>query len=97
MDTVPEIKLYAGYSVSIEASVSEEDITKESAIIKGNTAGTTVYYTNKSAYQIYTGEELRNAAKSRGRWYIFNSTHRPRSAEEIYLLFSRRKFQYGCF
>ncbi len=64
MDTVPEIELYAGYSVSIEASVSEEDITKESAIIKGNTAGTTVYYTNKSAYQIYTGEELRNAAKS---------------------------------
>lgn len=65
MGTVPEIELYAGYSVSIDASVSEEDITKESAIIKGNTAGTTVYYTNKSGYQIYTGEELRNAAKSR--------------------------------
>ena len=64
MDTVPEIELYAGYSVSINASVSEEDITKESAIIKGNTAGTTVYYTNKSDYQISTGEELRNAAKS---------------------------------
>ena len=64
MGTVPEIELYAGYSVSIDASVSEEDITKESAIIKGNTAGTTVYYTNKSAYQIYTGEELRNVAKS---------------------------------
>ena len=62
--TVPEIELYAGYSVSIDASVSEEDITKDSAIIKGNTAGTTVYYTNKSDYQIYTGEELRNAAKS---------------------------------
>ena len=64
MGTVPEIELYAGYSVSIDASVSEEDITKDSAIIKGNTAGTTVYYTNKSDYQIYTGEELRNAAKS---------------------------------
>ena len=64
MGTVPEIELYAGYSVSINASVSEEDITKDSAIIKGNTAGTTVYYTNKSDYQIYTGEELRNAAKS---------------------------------
>ena len=64
MDKVPEIELYAGYSVSIDASVSEEDITKDSAIIKGNTAGTTVYYTNKSDYQIYTGEELRNAAKS---------------------------------
>ena len=62
--TVPEIELYAGYSVSIDASVSEEDITKDSAIIKGNTAGTTVYYTNKSDYHIYTGEELRNAAKS---------------------------------
>ena len=86
MGTVPEIELYAGYSVSIDASVSEEDITKDSAIIKGNTAGTTVYYTNKSDYQIYTGEELRNAAKSTekrsdftqvkvgGRWYIFNST-----------------------
>ncbi len=61
---IPEIELYAGYSVSIDASVSEEDITKESAIIKGNTAGTTVYYTNKSDYQINTGEELRNAAKS---------------------------------
>ena len=64
MGTVPEIELYAGYSVSIDASVSEEDITKDSAIIKGNTAGTTVYYTNKSDYQIYTGEELRNVAKS---------------------------------
>lgn len=64
MGMVPEIELYAGYSVSINASVSEEDITKESAIIKGNTAGTTVYYTNKSEYQICTGEELRNAAKS---------------------------------
>lgn len=64
MGTVPEIELYAGYSVSIDASVSEEDITKDSAIIKGNTAGTTVYYTNKSDYQIYTGGELRNAAKS---------------------------------
>ena len=64
MSMVSEIELYAGYSVSIDASVSEEDITKESAIIKGNTAGTTVYYTNKSDYQIYTGEELRNAAKS---------------------------------
>lgn len=62
--TVPEIELYAGYSVSIDASVSEEDITMDSAIIKGNTAGTTVYYTNKSDYHIYTGEELRNAAKS---------------------------------
>lgn len=62
--TVPEIELYAGYSVSIDASVSEEDITKDSAIIKGNTAGTTVYCTNKSDYHIYTGEELRNAAKS---------------------------------
>lgn len=61
---VPEIELYAGYSVSIDASVSEEDITKDSAIIKGNTAGTTVYYTNKSDYQTYTGEGLRNAAKS---------------------------------
>lgn len=57
---VPEIELYAGYSVSIDASVSEEDITKDSAIIKGNTAGTT----NKSDYQTYTGEGLRNAAKS---------------------------------
>ena len=64
MGMVPEIELYAGYSVSINASVSEEDITKESAIIKGNTAGTTVYYTNKSDYQISTGEELRNVAKS---------------------------------
>lgn len=64
MGAAPEIELYAGYSVSIDASVSEEDITKDSAIIKGNTAGTTVYYTNKSDYQIYTGEELRNAAKS---------------------------------
>lgn len=64
MGMVPEIELYAGYSVSINASVSEEDITKDSAIIKGKTAGTTVYYTNKSEYQICTGEELRNAAKS---------------------------------
>ena len=40
----PESELYAGYSVSHRCvSIPEEDITKDSAIIKGNTAGTTVY------------------------------------------------------
>lgn len=63
-NSAKRVELYAGYNVSIDALVDDTDITKDSAIIKGKTAGTTVYYTNKSDYQIYTGEKLRNAAKS---------------------------------
>ena len=63
-NSAKSVELYAGYNVSINASVAEADITKDSAIIKGNTAGTTVYYTANSNYKNNTGEELRNAAKS---------------------------------
>lgn len=63
-NSAKRVELYAGYNVSIDALVDDTDITKDSAIIKGKTAGTTVYYTNKSDYHIYTGEKLRNAAKS---------------------------------
>lgn len=63
-NSAKRVELYAGYNVSIDALVDDTDITKDSAIIKGKTAGTTVYYTNKSDYQMYTGEKLRNTAKS---------------------------------
>lgn len=63
-NSAKSVELYAGYNVSIDALVDETDITKDSAIIKGNTAGTTVYYTANPNYKNYTGEELRNAAKS---------------------------------
>ena len=63
-NSAKRVELYAGYNVSIDALVDDTDITKDSAIIKGKTAGTTVYYTNKSDYQICTGEKLRNEAKS---------------------------------
>lgn len=63
-NSAKRVELYAGYNVSIDALVDDTDITKDSAIIKGKTAGTTVYYTNKSDYQKYTGEKLRNTAKS---------------------------------
>lgn len=63
-NSAKSVELYAGYNVSIDALVDETDITKDSAIIKGNTAGTTVYYTANPNYKNYTGEELRNAAKN---------------------------------
>lgn len=63
-NSAKSVELYAGYNVSIDALVDETDITKDSAIIKGNTAGTTVYYTANPNYKNYAGEELRNAAKN---------------------------------
>lgn len=63
-NSAKSVELYAGYNVSINASVAEADITKDSAIIKGKTAGKTVYYTANPDYKNYTGEELRNAAKN---------------------------------
>lgn len=59
---VPEIELYAGYQVALNAAA--DDIKANSAVIKGTSDGTTVYYTNDSKYQGYTGEDLRAAAKS---------------------------------
>ena len=59
---VPEIELYAGYQVALNAAA--DDIKANSAVIKGTSDGTTVYYTNDSKYQGYTGEGLRAAAKS---------------------------------
>ncbi len=59
---VPEIELYAGYQVALNAAA--DDIKANLAVIKGTSDGTTVYYTNDSKYQGYTGEGLRAAAKS---------------------------------
>lgn len=59
---VPEIELYAGYQVALNAAA--DDIKANSAVIKGTSDGTTVYYTNDSKYRGYTGEGLRAAAKS---------------------------------
>lgn len=72
-NSAKSVELYAGYNVSIDASVDDTDITKDSAIIKGKTAGTTVYYTANSNYKNYTGETLRNAAKSTEKQSDFTS------------------------
>lgn len=57
---IPEIELYAGYQVALKAAA--DDIKANSAVIKGTSDGTKVYYTN-SNYQGYTGEALRAEAK----------------------------------
>ena len=72
-NSAKRVELYAGYNVSIDALVDDTDITKDSAIIKGKTAGTTVYYTANSNYKNYTGETLRNAAKSTEKQSDFTS------------------------
>lgn len=72
-NSAKSVELYAGYNVSIDASVDDTDITKDSAIIKGKTAGTTVYYTANSKYKNDTGETLRNAAKSTEKQSDFTS------------------------
>lgn len=72
-NSAKRVELYAGYNISIDVSVDDTDITKDSAIIKGKTAGTTVYYTAKSDYKNDTGETLRNAAKSTEKQSDFTS------------------------
>ncbi len=58
----PVVKLYAGYKVSLTGKAAA---TGDSSVsFEATSDGTTLYYTDKTEYSLYSGEELRAAAKA---------------------------------
>ena len=58
----PVVELYAGYKVSLTGSSS---VNGDSSIsFQATSDGTTLYYTENTKYNTYSGEELRAAAKA---------------------------------
>ena len=58
----PVVELYAGYKVSLTGKAAA---TGDSSVsFEATSDGTTLYYTDKTEYSLYSGEELRAAAKA---------------------------------
>lgn len=67
----PVVELYAGYKVSLTGSSS---VNGDSSVsFEATSDGTTLYYTDKTKYSPYSGEELRAAAKAEATRADFQS------------------------
>lgn len=70
-NNAPVVELYAGYKVSLTGSSS---VNGDSSIsFQATSDGTTLYYTDKTKYSPYSGEELRAAAKAENTKADFQS------------------------
>lgn len=70
-NNAPVVELYAGYKVSLTGSSS---VNGDSSIsFQATSDGTTLYYTEKTTYSTYSGEELRAAAKAENTRADFQS------------------------
>lgn len=67
----PVVELYAGYKVSLTGNAAA---TGDSSVsFEATSDGTTLYYTDKTKYSPYSGEELRAAAKAEATKEDFQS------------------------
>ena len=67
----PVVELYAGYKVSLTGNAAA---TGDSSVsFEATSDGTTLYYTDKTKYSPYSGEELRAAAKAEATRADFQS------------------------
>ena len=67
----PVVELYAGYKVSLTGNAAA---TGDSSVsFQAESDGTTLYYTDKTKYSPYSGEELRAAAKAEATRADFQS------------------------